>query len=122
MTETLFQKYGGFPTLTGVVITFYDKVLASNQIGKFFEDVDMKRLMDHQAKFIASMLGGPVSYSNDRLRHIHGHLGISDMDFDEMSKLLGEALKEHGFEPVDCDAVIHEIEARRSYVVSRGAG
>ncbi len=122
MTESIFQKYGGYPTLAGVVITFYDKVLASNQIGKFFEEVDMKRLMDHQSKFIASMLGGPASFPNDRLRHIHEHLGISDMDFDEMHKLLGETLKEHGVEPADCDAVMHEIEARRGYIVSQGAG
>ncbi len=120
--ETIFQKYGGFPALSGVVLTFYDKALDSDQIGDFFKEVDMKRLVDHQAKFISSLLGGPASYPDDRLKHLHGHLGISDPDFDEMGKLLGEALKEHGFEPADRDAVMHEIEARRSYIVSRGTG
>ncbi len=122
MTQTLFQKYGGFPTLSGIVMTMYDKVLDSDQIGDFFEEIDMKRLVDHQAKFISSLLGGPASYPDERLRHRHGHLGISGPDFAEMVKLLGKALKEHGFEPADCDAVMHEMEARRSYIVNQGAG
>ena len=122
MTQTLFQKYGGYPTLSSIILTMYDKVLDSDQIGDFFEEVDMKRLVDHQAKLISSLIGGPASYPNDRLVHIHRHRGISDPDFDEMAKLLGEALKEHGFEPADCDAVVHEFEACRSYIVSQGAG
>lgn len=67
MTATLFQKYGGFASISRVVLTFYDKALDSDQIGGFFDDIDMPRLVDHQTKFIASLLGGPASYSDERL-------------------------------------------------------
>jgi len=117
MSQALFQKYGGFAKVSRVVLAFYDKVLDSDQIGDFFDDVDMSRLVDHQTKFISSLLGGPASYSNERLQQLHAHIGISDQDFDEMGKLLGEALDENGFEPDDCAAVLREIEARRSYIV-----
>jgi len=122
MSETIFQKYGGFPALSGVVLTFYDKALDSDQIGDFFDEIDMSRLVDHQTKFISSLLGGPASFADERLKHLHSRLDISDQDFDEMAKLLVEALEEHGFESADCDAVAHEIESRRSYIVKRGAG
>jgi hemoglobin len=100
----------------------YDKVLDSDQIGDFFEEVDMKLLVDHQVKLISSLLGGPASYTDEQLRHNHGQIGISDLDFNEFVMHFGEALKEHGFEPADCDAAMREMEARRSYIVSQGAG
>ncbi len=122
MSRSLFQKYGGFAAISRIVLSFYDKALDSDQIGDFFEDVDLKRLVDHQTKFISSLLGGPASYSDDRLKNIHARLGISNLDMDEMAKLLAETLDEHGFEPADRDTVLYEIEARRSYIVGRDAG
>ena len=121
MSQSLFQKYGGFASVSRVVLTFYDKALDSDQIGGFFEDVDMKRLVDHQTKFISSLLGGPASFANDRLEQLHSRFEISDLDMDEMAKLLAESLEEHGFEPADREAVIYEIESRRSYIVNQGA-
>lgn len=122
MTATLFQKYGGFASISRVVLTFYDKALDSEQIGDFFDDIDMPRLIDHQTKFIASLLGGPASYSDARLQQIHAHLGVSDADMDEMAALLAEALEEHGFEPADRDAALREIEARRNLIVTGEPG
>jgi hemoglobin len=121
MTASLFQKYGGFAKVSRVVLTFYDKVLDSDQIGDFFDGVDMSKLVDHQTKFISSLLGGPASYSDERLRQLHSHLGISDADMDEMIRLLDEALDEHGFEPADRELVTREIEARRKFIVRQGA-
>ena len=122
MAKTLFQKYGGFSAVSRVVLTFYDKALDSEQIGDFFEHIDMTRLVDHQTKFISSLLGGPASFTDERLKLIHAHLNISDQDMDEMAKLLAETLDEHGFDPADRDAVIGEIEARRRHIVSPDAG
>ena len=122
MSSSLFQKYGGFAAISRIVLSFYDKALDSDQIGDFFVDIDMKRLVDHQTKFIAALLGGPASYTDERLGHLHAKLEISDLDFDEMAALLAETLSEFGFEPADCDAVVREIEARRVHIVSKTAG
>jgi hemoglobin len=119
MSRTLFQKYGGFATVSRIVLSFYDRVLDSDQIGHFFEDIDMKRLMDHQTKFIASLLGGPASFTDERLHQMHAHLVIGDADFDEMARLLDASLAEHGFESADREHVIREIEARRPVIVTR---
>jgi hemoglobin len=121
MSASLFQKYGGFAKVSRVVLSFYDKVLDSEQIGDFFDDIDMKRLVDHQTKFISSLMGGPANYSDERLGQLHAHLEISDQDFDEVARLLAETMKEFGFEPADCDAIIGEIEARRKFIVNKAA-
>lgn len=121
MSASLFQKYGGFAKVSRIVLTFYDKVLDSDQIGEFFDGVDMSKLVDHQTKFISSLLGGPASYTDERLRQLHAHLGISDADMDEMARLLGEALEQHGVEPADRELVMREIESRRRFIVRQGA-
>ena len=117
----LLKKYGGFAKISRIVLTFYDNVLDSDQIGEFFDGVEMSRLVDHQTDFISSLLGGPASYTDERLRQLYAHLGITDADMNEMAKLLGEALEEHGIEPGDRELVMREIEARRRFIVRQGA-
>ena len=114
---SLYEKYGGFGSVSRVVMAFYDKLLDSDELGDFFDDVDMKRLIDHQTKFIAFLLGGPADFSDQRLEQQHRHLNITDSDFDEMKRMLGETLEEHGFEAEDAAAALGAIEARRSQIV-----
>ena len=52
----LFEKYGGLRTLRAVIIDFYDRVLDSDVVGHFFEDVDIAKLIDHQTKFFTACL------------------------------------------------------------------
>ncbi|MEM7505674.1 MAG: group 1 truncated hemoglobin [Pseudomonadota bacterium] len=118
MSENLYEKYGGFGAISRVIMAFYDKLLDSEEVGPFFDDVDMKRLIDHQTKFIASLLGGPAQYTDDRLAQLHGHLDIQSGHFDEMKRLLDETLTEFGFTPEDRAKVTGEIEARRDQIVT----
>lgn len=55
---TMFDRYGGFTSVSKIVMSFYDKVLDSETVGPYFEDIDMKALIDHQTKFIAQVMGG----------------------------------------------------------------
>jgi hemoglobin len=119
MSSSLFDRYGGFATVSKFVSAFYDKVLDSDVIGPYFDDVDMRRLVDHQTKFIASVMGGPVSYSDDALRKVHAPYDIDHVAFNEMSRLLRETLEEFGVKPTDVEQIIGEIEAREGVVISR---
>lgn len=119
MTQTLYEKYGGFAAISRVVMAFYDKLLDSDEVGPYFDEVDMKALIDHQTKFVASLLGGPADLAEDRLERAHKPLDISNADFDEMGRLLAETLDDHGFSAEDRDAVIGEIEARRGLIVAK---
>ena len=80
--KSLFEKYGGFSKVSKIVLSVYDTLLDSEEIGPFFDNIDMSRMVDHQTKFIASLLGGPASYSDNQLRQLHSHLDINDMHFE----------------------------------------
>jgi hemoglobin len=118
VTDTLYQKYGGFAAISRVVMDFYDRLLDSERVGDFFDDVDMKKLIDHQTKFVAYLLGGPAEYTGERLEQLHGHLNIGGADFDEMKQILSDTLSDHGFEDGDRDTVIGVIESHRSLIVT----
>lgn len=118
MAASIYEKYGGFKTISRIVMDFYDVALDSDQIGDHFADVDMPRLIDHQTKFISSLLGGPGSFSDERLRVVHLRLGISHADYDELNTLLSNTLRKHGMTNEDVETVMGEIESRRSLIVS----
>jgi hemoglobin len=117
MKSTLFERYGGFGTVHKIVLDFYDRVLDSEVVGVYFDDIDMTALVDHQTKFISQVMGGPTSYSNEILEQVHASHRISQEAFDEMARLLEQTLLEHSFKPEDVHAVITDIRGRQSYIV-----
>ncbi len=112
-----FERYGGFPFVSQLVLDFYDRVLGSENLAPYFENVDMRRLVDHQAKFISSVMGGPASYSCEMLMEVHGHLEIGQDAFDEMVDLLNETMSAFGIDEPDRTAILDEVRAARSCVM-----
>lgn len=115
--QTLYEKYGGFSQVSKIVLAFYDRLLDNDEIGQFFDDVDMSRIVDHQTKFIASLLGGPASYTDNQLRQLHHHLDISNAHFDELEIVLRGTLADHGMDAEDIDTVVAEFGKRRPLIV-----
>jgi hemoglobin len=115
--DTMFERYGGLPFVTRFVLSFYDRVLASIRLAPFFANSDMQRLVEHQAKFISSVMGGPTSYSNAELREAHAHLDIDDQAFDEMILLFKATLEDSKIADTDVEAIIADLNARRMYLV-----
>ncbi len=114
---SLFDRYGGLRALRSVIIDFYDRVLDSDVIGHFFEDVDMVKLVDHQTKFFSTILGGPADFVDHRLLKAHAHLEVTHTHFDEIAIILRETLADAGFTPKDLETTLAAVEARRSIIV-----
>ena len=119
MSRSLFEKYGGFASISKVVFAFYEKAIESDVIGPYFEDSDMRALVVHQTKFISSVMGGPASYSDEALRRVHASLNIDRAAFEEMSRLLRETLVEFELDSEDIETVMHEIDSRTDIIVTR---
>lgn len=117
MGQNLFQKYGGFAAISKVVLDLYDRLLDDDDVGPFFDEVEMSRIVDHQTKFVSSLLGGPASYTDDQISKMHGHLEISAEHFDKLRSILAQTLADHGFKPEDVEAVVAAFESRRRLVV-----
>jgi len=111
--SSLFERYGGFASVSKIVMAFYDKILDSDIAGPYFDDVDMKALIDHQTKF-----GGPAEYSNEVLQNVHAKHSIDKATFDEVAMLFKTTLEEFEIEPADVRAVMDEITSRASYIIS----
>lgn len=117
MAQTMFERYGGFGKVHKIVMSFYAKVLDSDVMGPYFEDIEMPRLMDHQTKFISQVMGGPAVYSNEVLAQVHARLNVTDDAFDEMYWLLQETLEDFELDSVDIESILKEIKARRPWIV-----
>lgn len=118
MSKSMFERYGGFASVSKIVMAFYDKVLDSDIIGHHFEDIEMSKLIDHQTKFIASVMGGPAAYTDDALRRMHAHLKIDKAQFQEMNDLLEETLEDFDLEQKDIDEIMEHIRGRGPYIIT----
>ena len=119
MAQSIFERYGGFASVSKVVSAFYDKATESALLARYFENVDMRRLIDHQTKFVAFLMGGPASYSNEELERVHSRLNIDDREFDEMVALFKEALEDFDFDDSDIGAIQSELLKRKRFIVVR---
>lgn len=118
MKQSLFERYGGFASVSRVVMSFYDKMLDSPLTSPYFAHTDMKRLIDHQTKFIATLMGGPASYTNEHLERVHAHLGITEAAFLESMVLMRETLEDFDFREDDIRQVEGEMMGRKNFIVS----
>jgi hemoglobin len=121
MVTTVFERCGGFASVRKVISAFYDKLLDSELLSGYFADVDVRRLIDHQTKFISSIMGGPASFSDDALRRAHAKLALSHEDLVEMAGLLRETLEDFDFENADIELVCNEVLKRENLIVTRHA-
>jgi hemoglobin len=115
----LLERLGGLERVSLLVMTLYDRVLASERLEPFFANVDMRRLMEHQANFLASIMGGPESYTNEELRQAHARLGIDQPTFREMIAQFRSVLEDQQMAATDVEFVIGELEKRERYIVTK---
>jgi hemoglobin len=118
MAQSTFERYGGFASVSKLVTAFYDKVLDEPDLAKYFENTDMRRQIDHQTKFIASLMGGPVSYSNEELERVHSRYKIDKASFDQVLDLLQEALEDFDIEEDDINSIVQNFKSRSRFVIN----
>ena len=116
---SLFEKYGGFATVSKIVFSFYQDLNAHPTLSRYFEGIDMPRLIDHQTKFISQALGGPAEYSGRSLEIGHQGLNITDEDFDEVATILQENLEDAGMEEADIEGVMALVGGLRGMIVGK---
>lgn len=119
VARSIFDRYGGFAKVSLAVSEFYRNVLASPRLAPYFDGIDMRRLMDHQTKFFAALMGGPASYTDEHLARVHAPLKIDDSAFDEMATLLRETLEDLDYDESDISTVYAAFVGRRSFLVTR---
>jgi len=93
---TLFDKYGGVPTVTLIVRAFYKEVLSNYKLKPYFVGIDAERLINHQIGFISHLLGKPADIHVEKvLSDSHKGRRISEDAFDEVLHTLHDVLVDH---------------------------
>ena len=115
---TMFDRYGGFATVSRIVSAFYDQVLDVPNLARYFENTNMRRLVDHQTKFIASVMGGPASYSNEQLERVHAGMGIQEQDYRAVVGILRETLEDFEIDESDIANVCNDVMDRMRFIVT----
>lgn len=113
MEKSLFDKYGGFSTVSKIVLSLYDRLLEDDDVGPFFDDVDLPKLIDHQTKFVSSLMGGPASFTDDHIERAHSSMTIHDHHFDRLKEIVAETLNDFGVDDNDVETVLGAFEDRR---------
>ena len=103
---SLFDKYGGFATISTLVSELYDELIANEITAPYFDISDLRALMDHQVKFLSQALGGPEQYSGRAMNAAHTGLKISEQAFVEVAKTVQFVLEDNHVETDDINTIL----------------
>ncbi|MFD0668204.1 group I truncated hemoglobin [Ramlibacter sp. MAHUQ-53] len=117
--ETLFDKYGGAPTVGALTRDFYRRIMSNPMLKGYFAGVDTERMIRHQIVFIAWVMGKPDKpYSHDQLRNAHITRKITSAAYEEVIRILQQALVAANVELDDQREIIERIDGHRHLIVT----
>ena len=97
MRTSIYDEMGGAPAVDAVVDAFYDRLIADEDLLRYFAGRDIDRLKAHQRALITVALGGtPEEYSGRMMHPAHVGLAITDEAFDKVLDHLASALTSTG--------------------------
>jgi hemoglobin len=112
MSETtLYDRLGGHDGIRAVVDDFYDRLVADEELGPFFEDADMERLRKTQTDFLCEAAGGPETYDAAPVREAHLHVPFTPDHIQRAVELLYESLDAFDVPEEDAEAVVEAVAA-----------
>ena len=109
-SPTLYEKYGGIPTITTIVRDFYARLMAQPPLAAYFRNTALNDLIEHQIRFVAYVMDGPSShYPDDYLATKHAGHGITREHYLEVVTLLRQTLEDAGVTPDDVAELIARV-------------
>ena len=109
--DTLYERLGEREGIEAVVDDFYDRLVADESLGPFFEGANMASLRRTQTDFLCEAAGGPETYDAAPIREAHSHVPFEPEHIERAVELLYESLDEFDVAPEDADAVVGAVAA-----------
>jgi hemoglobin len=120
MTEQkLYKRLGEQEGIRAVVDDFYDRLLADDQLGLFFETADMEKLRRTQTDFLCEAAGGPETYDAEPVREAHLHIPFTPAHIQRAVELLYESLDAFDVADEDAEAVVQAVAAYEEDLLAR---
>lgn len=115
---TLFEKYGGVPSVKKIVNDFYGVVLKNPQTKTFFQAVNMQQLIEHQINFICFLMGRPAKIMpEEMLKSAHTGRRIPESAFNEVAIILQTVLEKNGLEPPDVETIMQIVGSHKDSII-----
>ncbi|MUW13550.1 group 1 truncated hemoglobin [Halorubrum sp. CBA1125] len=120
MTEqNLYKRLGEQEGIRAVVDDFYDRLLADDELGPFFETADMEKLRRTQTDFLCEAAGGPETYDAEPVREAHLHIPFTPAHIQRAVELLYESLDAFDVADEDAEAVVQAVAAYEEDLLAR---
>jgi hemoglobin len=87
---------------------------------KFFESVDMNKLIAHQKAYLILAFGGPEEYSGRKLREAHENLNIEESHFEAVAENLVTVLSDIGISQGLIDEVVEIVSGTKENILGEG--
>jgi len=107
--ETLYERLGGHDGIRAVVDDFYDRLLADDDIGRFFEGSNLEKLRRTQTDFLCEAAGGPETYDAEPIREAHIDVPFTPEHIQRAVELLYRSLEAFDVPDDDADAVVSSV-------------
>ena len=117
MSDTIWDRYGGYGFVAKAVDDFYARVLLSPDLAAYFVNINMEKLVEHQIETIGAVMGGPYELDVEVLRRSHARLKIKLAHFGEIAKILSLTLEDNGLTDADRDTLMAVVASTRDAIV-----
>lgn len=118
--SSLFEQLGGEAGLKQATESLYAKVLLDDDLGRFFNGIDVVRVERRQREFLKYVFDGPGQKPNVDLRSVHAKLvsdGLNHHHFDVLVGHLCEVLKEMNVSDALLGQCLARVESTRKDVI-----
>ncbi|WP_336037984.1 group I truncated hemoglobin [Halobacterium yunchengense] len=119
MDEILYERLGGREGIRAVVDDFYDRLVADDRLGPYFEGADVDSLRRTQTDFLCEAAGGPETYDAAPVREAHRHVPFTPADVERAVELLSASLDAFDVPEEDADRVVAAVAAHEADLLAR---
>jgi hemoglobin len=120
--KSLYQRLGGYDALAAVSDDFLGRLAADPSLGRFFVGLssDSKvRVRQHIVDFLCVATGGPCKYTGRDMKTAHTGLNITEADWDQMVKLLGQTFDKFNVPEKERADVVGAVAGLKGDIVGR---
>ncbi|MFC7188125.1 truncated hemoglobin [Halorubrum yunnanense] len=117
--QNLYERLGEREGIRAVVDDFYERLLADDDLGPFFESADMEKLRQTQTDFLCEAAGGPETYDAEPVREAHLHIPFTPAHIQRAVELLYESLDVFNVADEDAEAVVQAVAAYEEDLLAR---
>ena len=114
---TLYERMGGWDSVSQIVDDTIAFHLDNPQVAHYFENVDLDKLAGHVTAFFAAGIGGPNKYEGRDMTSAHAHMNMSNADFDSAVADVLKAVDKNGVGAAEKAEVAAILESLRPAVM-----